>query len=141
MTKYNYLFEEIEEDFWSGHVRFTYINITTEYNKEDDKTYFTARLNIENWREEIIEGSVSGDDKEGAELSAIIDGTIYINRLYKENKMVIKIKDINNTKLREIRTNDFYIRKIAPKNTVLDWRQRTLMSFVRNNKNLKIRTL
>lgn len=138
---YNYLFEEIEEDFWSGHVRFTYINITTEYNKEDDKTYFTARLNIENWREEIIEGSVSGDDKEGAELSAIIDGTIYINRLYKENKMVIKIKDINNTKLREIRTNDFYIRKIAPKNTVLDWRQRTLMSFVRNNKNLKIRTL
>ena len=138
---YNYLFEEIEEDFWSGNVRFTYINITTEYNKEDDKTYFTARLNIENWREEIIEGSVSGDDKEGAELSAIIDGTIYINRLYKENKMVIKIKDINNTKLREIRTNDFYIRKIAPKNTVLDWRQRTLMSFVRNNKNLKIRTL
>ena len=98
---YNYLFEEIEEDFWSGHVRFTYINITTEYNKEDDKTYFTARLNIENWREEIIEGSVSGDDKEGAELSAIIDGTIYINRLYKENKMVIKIKDINNSDLPE----------------------------------------
>lgn len=122
--------------FYGEYVVFISMTIDTEYNQDEDRTYFNARLSIDyNDMEEIIEGSILGNDISGAELEAII--VVVKEHLYENRKVSLSILNINNDKLEQILTRYKFVRQVKPSNIVLDERQAQLIKLAKN-KNLKI---
>ena len=122
--------------FYGEYVVFISMTIDTEYNQNEDRTYFNARLSIDyNDMMEIIEGSIPGNNISGAELEAII--VVVNEHLYENRKVSLSILDINNDKLEQILTRYKFVRQVKPSNIVLDERQAQLIKLAKN-KNLKI---
>ena len=122
--------------FYDEYVVFISMTIDTEYNQNDDRTYFNARLSIDyNDMMEIIEGSIPGNDISDAELEAII--VVVKEHLYENRKVSLSILNIDNDKLEQILTRYKFVRQVTPSNIVLDERQAQLIKLAKN-KNLKI---